>query len=125
MGNDVDMTSWSIPTKPAGTTTTSRRESRIEGEFLKGPIPLPWITTASKIGDLAALQVAMAIWWARGRRKTTQINLTTALLDRFMDTKDRRKKTRGIKALEDAGLISVERRPRKNPIITILEKSNG
>jgi hypothetical protein len=117
------MTSWEIPTTPAITTPASRRATRIEGEFLRGPIPLPWLTKACLIGDLAALQVAMAIWWARGRTKSTTINLTTALLVRFMDTQDRRKKTRGIKALEGAGLITVDRQPRKNPIITILEIS--
>ncbi len=123
MDKDADMTSWEIPTTPAITPTASRRATRIDGEFLRGPIPLPWLTKACLIGDIAALQVAMAIWFARGRTKSEVINLSTALLDRFMDTRDRRKKTRGIKALEGAGLVSVERQPRKNPIITILEIS--
>jgi hypothetical protein len=108
-----------IPTKLVKTSVSANR-GRIEGEFLRGPIPLSWLSVAAKIGDTAALQVALALWWERGRRNALEIRLTTALLSRFMDVKDRRKKTRGIKALEDAGLISVVREPRKNPMITLI-----
>ena len=121
MISDADMTSYLIPTRPVVPTTSKR--VKIRGEFLKGPIPLSWLTVASKTGDLAALQVALAVWWAMGWKRSLQITLTTSVLDRFMDTKDRRKKARGIKALENAGLISVDRTPRKSPIITILEVS--
>jgi hypothetical protein len=47
------------------------------------------------------------------------VTLTSAILRRF--SVNRKAKYRGLEALEEAGLIRVERRPKKNPIVTILD----
>lgn len=106
-------------------TTTSKRTTnlspnrRIKGEFLKGPIPLNWLSTASGLRGKAALAVGLAIWFEAGRRKSNNINLTRAICERF--GVNRKAKYRGLTSLENANLISVVRRPRKNPMVTILE----
>lgn len=92
---------------------------RIKGEFLKGPIPLAWLSIASKLPGKAPLAVALSIMFEVGRRKQTEIVLTSAICERF--GVNRKSKYRGLHALEDVGLVSVERRPRKNPIVTVLE----
>jgi hypothetical protein len=94
----------------------------VKGEFLRGPIPLSWLSVVLKMGNLNAVKVAMAILWESGRRGGA-IQLTSASMSRFHAGDARNVKSRGIKALEGAGLIAVDRQPRKNPIITILEIS--
>lgn len=94
---------------------------RVNGEFVKGPLPLNWLSSACKLRGKSPLTVALAILFEVGRRKSNQIVLTTAICERF--GVNRKAKYRGLSALEAAGLILVNRRPRKNPIITVLDVS--
>jgi hypothetical protein len=97
----------------------SPKSRRIKGEFLKGPIPLSWLSAAAKLKGKAPLAVALAVWFERGRRRGEEVRLTTAILDRF--GVNRKAKYSGLKALEEAGLIRVRRELRRNPLITVLE----
>lgn len=91
---------------------------KVRGEFLKGPIPLEWLGRAAKLPGKASLATALAIMFEVGRRRSNQIKLTTAILNRF--GVNRKAKYRALKQLEGAQLISVIRTPRKNPIVTVL-----
>ncbi len=96
------------------------RQSHINGEFLRGPIPLSWLTLACEIGG-KVLATALAIWFLAGLKNTGEnLLLTSAILERF--NVDRSAKSRALAQLERAGLIKVVRRPRKNPLVTIVEK---
>lgn len=92
---------------------------KIIGEFLKGPIPLPWLTAVTKLSGKASLAVALAIWFEAGRRKSHEVKLTTEILRRF--SVNRKAKYNALKSLEKAGLVRVHREPRRNPIVTILD----
>jgi hypothetical protein len=92
---------------------------RVNGEFVKGPLPLNWLSSACKLSGKSPLTVALAILFEVGRRKSNEIVLTTAICQRF--GVKRKSKYRGLSALEAAGLILVNRRPRKNPVITVLD----
>lgn len=96
----------------------SSRSPKVRGEFLKGPIPLDWLGRAAKLPGKAALATALAIMFEAGRRRSNQVKLTTAILNRF--GVNRKAKYRALKQLEGAKLISVVRTPRKNPIVTVL-----
>ncbi|HEY7426212.1 MAG TPA: hypothetical protein VH682_18420 [Gemmataceae bacterium] len=71
----------------AVTMTTEKSASikpkRIKGEFLKGPIPLNWLTVAAKLSGKGPVAVALAIWFEVGRRRSKEIKLTTAVIERF------------------------------------------
>lgn len=96
---------------------------KIKGEFLKGPIPLDWLGRAAKLSGKASLSVGLALWFEAGRRRSHQVTLTTAICDRF--SINRKSKYRGLELLEQAGLISVVRRPRRNPLVAILLQPDG
>lgn len=100
-------------------TTPKPKAKKISGEFLKGPIPLPWITAVTKLSGKAPLAVALAVWFEAGRRKSNEVKLTTAILRRF--SVNRKAKYTALKSLEKAGLVSVHREPRRNPVVTILD----
>ena len=103
--------------------TSKPKPRRIRGEFLKGPIPLTWLSAAAKLRGKAPLAVALALWFEAGRRRSNEVRLTTAILDRF--SVNRKAKYTALAALERVGLIRVRRQPRKNPIITIIDPAGG
>jgi hypothetical protein len=110
----ADLKQQAAPKRLASTM----KPQRIKGEFLKGPIPLAWLSPACGLDGKAVLSVSLAIWFEAGRRQSEQIKLTTAILDRFHV--NRKAKYRALELLEQAGLIAVCRQERKNPVVTIL-----
>jgi hypothetical protein len=111
---------------PKHTTANPRRSQtapqarQVQGEFLKGPIHLEWLGTAAKLPG-KALATALAIMFEVGRRRSTEITLTTAILQRF--GVGRKAKHRALTHLQSAGLIAVHREPRRNPVVTIVDSN--
>jgi hypothetical protein len=93
---------------------------RIDGEFLRGPIPLVWLTQVCALPGQKVLAMALAIWFVRGLRgKDEGLELTPSKLKRF--GVDKRHATyRALKDLEKAGLISVRRHSGRSAVVTIL-----
>jgi hypothetical protein len=105
---------------PKATPSASPPKSRrIKGEFLKGPIPLAWLSAAAKLRGKAPLAVALAVWFEAGRRRSKEVRLTTAVLNRF--SVNRKAKYTALAAMEKAGLIRVRRQNRRNPMVTIID----
>ncbi|MFO0852419.1 MAG: hypothetical protein U0871_28240, partial [Gemmataceae bacterium] len=95
-----------LPMSPAATEPpTPTKPARIKGEFLKGPIPLSWLSVAAGLRGKAPLAVALAIRFEAGRRRSDVVKLTTAVLARF--AVNRKAKYTALAALEAAGLIRV------------------
>ena len=109
-----------------GRESQSSRSSRISdsdewitGTFLKAMIPLGWLSRACRLSG-KALATALAIWYLKGLRNSYEgLMLTTAVVERLGIS--RYSKSRALRDLERAGLIRVERRPQKNPLVTILK----
>jgi hypothetical protein len=95
------------------------KAKKITGEFLKGPIPLPWLTAVTRLSGKAPLAVALAMWFEAGRRKSNEVKLTSAVLRRF--SVNRKAKYSALMSLERADLVRVRREPRRNPVVTILD----
>ena len=82
-------------------------------------IPLGWLSRACRLSG-KALATALAIWYLKGLRNSYEgLMLTTAVVERLGIS--RYSKSRALRDLERAGLIRVERRPQKNPLVTILK----
>lgn len=91
---------------------SKRRTSR----FVKGPIPLAWLSSACGLGGKVG-QVVLAIWYARGLNGEP-VALTASLLTTFGVTP---KTGRSVLArLETAGLVTVERRRGRCPRVTVI-----
>ena len=92
---------------------------RQNGRFVKGPIPILWITTAAKLPG-KALHVGIALWFKCGLTgRGDDIAVTDSLVRDIMPM-DRKTRYRALEALEDAGLIAVTRRRGIAPRVTIL-----
>jgi hypothetical protein len=97
-----------------------QQESRQDG-FIKGPLPLPWIIAATALPGRYPLAVAMMIWFRAGLEKTSiKLRLTRKMLERFGI--NRQAGYRALAALEDAGLVTVDRKSGRCPLVSIREK---
>jgi hypothetical protein len=93
----------------------------VDGEFVRGPIPLSWLSAVCALRAKSSVTVALAIWFLSGlKQRKDQLKLTNAILRRFHV--DRYAKWRGLAALEEAGLIRIRRCGNKNQIVTIIEQ---
>lgn len=61
----------------------------------------------------------MALWFLAGLARRRRVKISSAVLTAL--GVDRFARYRGLKALEEAGLVGVERRVGCNPVVTILE----
>ena len=104
------------PTNPIGTTAPDY----LRRQFLKGPVPWPWLCAASRAGTgRSPLAVAVCIRYLAGRASGDTVKLGHKSLEEAGLT--RQAAYRGLSALEDAGLVTVERVRGRAPLVTIEE----
>lgn len=94
------------------------RLRRRRGRFLKGPVPWGWIERAGTLPG-KALYVGVALWHESGMKKTRTVTLPTGKLIRA--GVHRCTIYRGLAQLESAGLVAVDRKPGRYPVVTILD----
>jgi DNA-binding transcriptional ArsR family regulator len=93
----------------------------VEGEFIRGPLPLRWWGPACRVGEGSSIPaVALAVWFQVGVKRTREnLKLTNVMAGRFGVSPDA--KRRALEALEGARLVLVNRRGRKSPLVTIID----
>ena len=85
-------------------------------KFLKGPIPYRWLEAAFRLPG-RTLHVGIQLWFLAGMNRSGTVPLS---LSRFeLLGISRHAATRGLAALERAGLVSVVRRAGRRPIVTL------
>jgi DNA-binding transcriptional ArsR family regulator len=87
-----------------------RRLSQVQGKFIKGP-------KARKLG-VTALWVALGLLYLRGLRRSDSFLVSNLMMQAWNVSPDA--KCRALKALEKAGLINVERRGKRSPLVTLV-----
>ncbi len=95
----------------------------VKGEgFLKGPVPLAWLEAAARLPG-KSLHAGIALWYAAGLLRSASIPLSN--LSGLRCGCDRNAKYRALAWLEGAGLVKVERKLGKSPVVTILAFKGG
>jgi hypothetical protein len=87
------------------------------GRFIKGPIPVEWLANANK--TLSGCKTALEIWYLSGLNNSYEFRLTPARCREL--GLDGKSKWRGLKTLEQEGLIAVNRAPGAAPMVKILK----
>ena len=103
-------------------TRHGRRVSPVRGRFIAGPIPVSWVCQASKLG-VKTLLVGLALWHIKGLRKNNTFIVSNLMLRDWGIQADA--KSRALRKLERAGLITVERQGKRSPQVTLLVKDFG
>lgn len=85
-------------------------------KFIKGPIPFDWQQTANTLPGKAG-QVGIALWFLAGVKKLKTVKIT-AEAQRLAGC-TRQTFAKGLTALEEAGLVTVERKPGQKAVVEI------
>ena len=97
---------------------TQRLPRPRKGEhFLKGPVPLPWLEAAARLPG-KSLHTGVALWYVAGLTRSPTVALSNLSGGKF--GLDRNAKYRALAWLESAGLVRVERKLGRAPVVTIL-----
>ena len=114
----LSLSTTGLKAKPAVKNKSNIPRHRTGEKFLKGPIPLHWISIAMKLPG-KSWHVATAIWFLAGLNNSATVKLNQSVLDQLGIS--RYSKSRALAHLEKAELIVTESRNGKNPIITLLD----
>jgi hypothetical protein len=87
--------------------------------FLKGPVSMEWLSMAAKLSG-KALHLAVAIQWLAGMSPAQKLKITAKTLELLGVSKDAYRD--GLRRLEEAELVSVERRVGQFPWVSINPK---
>jgi DNA-binding transcriptional ArsR family regulator len=102
------------PLGPVGRARAARREA----QFIKGPLPLGWVATAAKAGHPLALPVLLALKYKADTVRQPWVKPPAAVLRLLGVDKDAR--SRALAALERAGLVEVQRRRGRPPLVRLV-----
>jgi hypothetical protein len=92
---------------------------KVGQKFLKGPIPLNWLSMAARQPG-KAFQVALGLWFWAGVKKSCEVAFSMSWLKTTFGV-DRYSGYRGLAALEGVGLVAVVRHPGRKTVVTLLE----
>lgn len=112
-------------TEDEPTAQPARRRPRVARNdmFLKGPVPMRWLSLAGQLPG-RALHVGLALWFHSGlQRSKTNIVIARSTLAQL--GVDRFAAARGLRQLEEAGLVRVERCTGRSPRVTLKEAPFG
>ena len=85
--------------------------------FILGPIPLDWITRANSLRGKAGA-TGLALFFLKGVKQANTFKVTAEAEQ--IAACSRQAFSRGLVALQDAGLITLQQRSGARPIVTIL-----
>lgn len=115
-GKPMSVNTLRLKAKPLSRTTPPRPK---RGEkFIKGPIPWNWVAAAGQLPGKAA-QVALALWFAAGVHRSRTFPVPMSRI-REMGV-SRQAAYRCLQAMEDAGLVTLERGSGKRAVVTLLD----
>src|SRR3954469_20746663 len=116
------MFSVTVPKNDTQARSPAPHHERIQGRFLKGPIPLQPIALAAKLPG-QALAIYLAIHHRAALTRNDSVTLPTGLLKQFGISRD--SKARSPHALANASLVPVERRKGRTARITLQPQRTG
>jgi DNA-binding transcriptional ArsR family regulator len=115
----VGYASWSdVPDPLLPTQMLSGGQSRSRKlAFVKGPLPVDWLSSIAATGLPSAIWVALALKVQADRRREPWVSPPYGILDEFGVT--RSSLSRAIRALEEAGILAVQRRKGRPPLVRL------
>ena len=113
MSLPLDRVQFGFPISPFTKTTKRFRQ----GAFLKGPIPMAWLSRAGRCPG-RALHVGVLVWHLQALKKSSKVSFSYKMANTFGVKRDASR--RGLENLKKAGLIEVDRRQGRSPVVTLL-----
>ena len=95
------------------------KDNPVKKKFLKGPVPLDWLTAVTQLPG-KAINVGIALWWIAGMSKTGELKLTRQAQLAFNISKDAERDA--LRRLQQAGLIELTARPGQRHTVRIVKE---
>ncbi len=95
-------------------------QAKAQAGFIKGPLPLDWIQAAARMPG-RTLQVALVLWYLAGLKKSDTVRLSSEQMDTVGVSRDA--KYDALQRLSAAGLVSVDQRPGRAPLVTLVRST--
>jgi len=108
-----------VPASPR-TRVVARHEPG--NRFLKGPIPMAWLSCAIALPG-KAVHVGLVLWFHSGLARSNRVSVSMSSFTRYGVS--RYAAARGLAALERAGLVTCERAPGRKARVEILSRNSG
>ncbi len=107
-----------------GATGRSKTATRVEGLFLKGPIPLAWLAKTTTLSK-HALAAGLALWFQRGVSRSTGPIVVRAHVRKKFNLSGNQM-LRGLRSLEAASLVRFVKTGRgRCAVVEIVDASAG
>ena len=116
---DLDLEGLRLDPSLVGEVKPVRRKPRFRRRFLKGPIPVVWLARTLSTRGNSAVGVGLALWHLSGLKHNERTVLLSNIEAELWGI-SRQRKWVGLAALEKAGLITIERRGKASPLVTLI-----
>jgi DNA-binding transcriptional ArsR family regulator len=103
-----------------GGNRRSRQPLPIRDKFIAGPVDVSWVCQASRLG-VKALLVGLALWHLKGLRRSYSFIVSNVMMQDWGVQPDA--KSRALRKLEGAGLITIEQRGKRSPRVTLVVRN--
>lgn len=121
--DSLDLREFILPRSRSGQIHSSGPPRPRRGEkFLSGPVPIDWLAAAAALPG-RALHVGIALWFWAGMRKIDTVPLSLTGMLAFGVS--RTSAARALRCLEEAGLVTVQRRRGRKPLVIIHHKGSS
>jgi hypothetical protein len=91
----------------------------MQGRFIAGPVDVAWLSRARKLG-VTALWVGLGLWHLRGLKRSNTFIVSNIMMESWGVSADA--KSRALRGLEKENLVTIERRGKRNPRVTLVLK---
>jgi hypothetical protein len=112
----MSLRTYELPAAGVATAQSTSPPKRVQGSFLKGPVPMDWIARAAALSG-KSLHLGVALWFRAGLVSSMTFKLSNGDLAALGVARDA--KYEGLERLRRAGLIAVVQRPGCAPTVTI------
>ena len=118
----MSLRTYELPAAGITTALSASPPRRVQGSFLKGPVPMDWLARAATLSG-KALHLGVVLWFRAGLLDSLTLTLSNGDLAVLGVARDA--KYEGLERLRDAGLIAVAQRPGCAPTVTIILLTNA
>ena len=109
----------SSPTHCGSTLETTKRSQKVKYKrFVRGPIPLEWLSHVAKLSD-KSLHVGIALWYLRYLTGSKTDKLSHKTLEIF--NVSRWTARRALELMEGGGMVTVDSHAGRSPLVTIID----
>ena len=118
VAHEIDPAVLALGSSVPSASSPQRPPRRVQGAFLRGPVPWHWLVAAGRLHG-KAVHIGLFLWFKAGCTASMTVSLSLAAVARELGC-DRSTASRALGGLVQAGLVTVTHAPGRKVGVTIL-----